>query len=194
MAKQLILISFCLNLLCVPAVAHQIGFGDQILQPNTVVHALLPLLAVGLLCRQQPKVPINRIVAFMLGLGLAVGVSFKVYVNPSQTQLIFALVIAGLAGSCVALAYPLPNSGLSLFILALGIAIGTNLSFETTDWIDLSQTGLGAFVGAIAVLYVMATMAVPATRNWHQVGIRVIGSWICACAIMILALGARNPL
>ena len=192
MVNRFILICFFLNLGRVPALAHQIGFGDQVLQPITAFQSLLPLLAVGLLFRQQPKLAINGAVTFMLGLGLTAGLSSKVFFNPSESHLIFALGIAALAGSLVAIAHPLPEVAQYLFILVLGIAIGANLSFETTDWIDLSQTLLGAFAGALAVLYAMATTANPTTRDWHQIGVRVIGSWICACAIMVLALEARN--
>lgn len=192
MVSRFILICIGLNLGCVPALAHQIGFGDQVLQPVTTFNALLPLLAVGLLFRQQANVSIDGAVVFMLGLGLIVGLSSKVFHCPSQSQLILAPGIAALAGSLVATARPVPEGALSFFILALGIAIGANLSFETTDWIDLSQSLLGAFAGALAVLYIMVTAAKPTTRDWHNIGLRIFGSWICACAIMALALEVRD--
>jgi len=192
MVRLLLVICFYLISMRGPAIAHELGFGDQVLQPVTMFHSLLPLVATGLLYRQQPKVPVNRLVAFMLGLGLTVGLSCKVYIDPFQSQLIFAPAIAVFAGSLVAFARPLSEGTLSLLIASLGIAIGANLSFETTDWIDLAQTVLGAFIGAITLLYVMATTAVPATGDWHQIGLRVIGSWIFACAIMVLALEVRN--
>lgn len=177
----------------VPVNAHDIGFGDQLLQPVTLFHCLLPLLAVGLLSRQQQRAQINRLVALMLGLGLVVGLSFKVYLDLSQSQLIFAPIIAVFAGSLVAIARPISGGVLGLLFASLGIAIGANLSFENTDWFDFVQTLLAAFIGSITVLYVMATTAVPATADWHRVGLRVMGSWVFACAIMVIALEIRNP-
>lgn len=175
----------------VPANAHQIGFGDQLLQPVTLFHCLLPLLAVGLLSRQQPRVQINGLVALTLGLGLTVGLSCKVYLDLSQSQLIFAPIIAVFAGSLVAIARPISEVILYLLFVSLGIAIGANLSLETTDWIDFAQTLFAAFIGSITVLHVMATTAVPASGDWHRVGLRVMGSWIFACAIMVIALEVR---
>ena len=175
----------------VPANAHQIGFGDQLLQPVTLFHCLLPLLAVGLLSRQQPRVQINGLVALTLGLGLTVGLSCKVYLDLSQSQLIFAPIIAVFAGSLVAIARPISEVILHLLFVSLGIAIGANLSLETTDWIDFAQTLFAAFIGSITVLHVMATTAVPASGDWHRVGLRVMGSWIFACAIMVIALEVR---
>lgn len=175
----------------VPANAHQIGFGDQLLQPVTLFHCLLPLLAVGLLSRQQPRVQINGLVALSLGLGLTVGLSCRVYLDLSQSQLIFAPIIAVFAGSLVAIARPISEVILYLLFVSLGIAIGANLSLETTDWIDFAQTLFAAFIGSITVLHVMATTAVPASGEWHRVGLRVMGSWIFACAIMVIALELR---
>ena len=175
----------------VPANAHQIGFGDQLLQPVTLFHCLLPLLAVGLLSRQQPRVQINGLVALSLGLGLTVGLSCRVYLDLSQSQLIFAPIIAVFAGSLVAIARPISEVILYLLFVSLGIAIGANLSLETTDWIDFAQTLFAAFIGSITVLHVMATTAVPASGDWHRVGLRVMGSWIFACAIMVIALELR---
>ncbi len=175
----------------VPANAHQIGFGDQLLQPVTLFHCLLPLLAVGLLSRQQPRVQINGLVALTLGLGLTVGLSCRVYLDLSQSQLIFAPIIAVFAGSLVAIARPISEVILYLLFVSLGIAIGANLSLETTDWIDFAQTLFAAFIGSITVLHVMATTAVPASGEWHRVGLRVMGSWIFACAIMVIALELR---
>ena len=175
----------------VPANAHQIGFGDQLLQPVTLFHCLLPLLAVGLLSRQQPRSQINGLVALTLGLGLTVGLSCKVYLDLSQSQLIFAPIIAVFAGSLVAIARPISEVILHLLFVSLGIAIGANLSLETTDWIDFAQTLFAAFIGSITVLHVMATTAVPASGDWHRVGLRVMGSWIFACAIMVIALEVR---
>ncbi len=176
----------------VPVKAHEIGFGDQLLQPVTLFHCLLPLLAVGLLSRQQKSVQINRLVALMLSLGLVIGLCLKVYLDLSQSQLIFAPIIAVFAGSLVAIARPISEGAHCLLFALLGIAIGANLSLDTTDWIDFAQTLLAAFIGSITVLYVMATTAVPATGDWHRVGLRAVGSWVFACAIMVIALEVRK--
>jgi hypothetical protein len=105
----------------------------------------------------------------------------------------FPLALAALAGGLVALARPLPAGANSLLVLALGTAIGANLSFETTDWVDLAQTLVGASVGAAAALLGLAELARQSTNDWRQIGVRVVGSWIFASSIMVLVLHAHGP-
>ena len=98
-------------------------------------------------------------------------------------RLIFALALAALAGGLVAFAHPLPVYATFVFVLALGGAIGANLSWEMADWADLTQTLVGAFLGTLVVLHFLTTVGTPSTDNL-QIGVRVIGSWILASAIM----------
>ena len=140
MVKRLTLACVSLGFACRPALAHEIGFGEQVLQPFTIFHSLLALLAVGLLLRQQPNFTFDKRLAIVMGLGLSSGLGIKVLVNPSPIEMIFSAGIAALAGILVAMSRPLPKLFLSTLAPALGIAIGSNLSFESTDFYDLSQT------------------------------------------------------
>jgi hydrogenase/urease accessory protein HupE len=171
---------------------HQIGLAEQVMQPVTVLQSLLALIAVGLLCRQQPKLVLNRALALTLGLGLTAGLAAEVYLTLSHGQLIFALALAALAGGLVAFAHPLPAYAIFLFVTALGVAIGANLSSESPDWADLTQTLVGAFLGTLGVLHFLTTLGMPSTDNLQQIGVRIIGSWILASATMVLALDAHN--
>ena len=192
MLWRFVLACFSLIAMRGPGTAHQIGLAEQVLQPVTVLQSLLALIAVGLLCRQQPKLLLNRALALMLGLGLTAGLAAAVYFTQSHGQMIFALALAAVAGGLVAFAHPLPAYVIFLFVLALGIAIGVNLSSETTDWADLTQTLAGAFLGTLVVLHFLTTVGTPSTDNWQQIGARVVGSWILAIATMVLALNAHN--
>lgn len=192
MFGRLVFTCFSLIAMGEPAMGHQIGLAEQVLQPVTVLHSLLALIAVGLLCRQEPTRVLNRVLAFTLGLGLAAGLAAKVYLTLPRGQLMFALALAAIAGSLVALARALPAYAIFLFVLALGVAVGANLSSETTDWFDLAQTLAGAFVGALAVLHGLTTFGTSSAANWQQIGARVVGSWIFASAIMVLALNATD--
>ena len=128
MPWRLVLTCFSLIEMQGPAMGHQIGLAEQVLQPVTVLHSLLALIAVGLLCRQQPKLVLNRAVALALGLGLTAGLAAEVYLTVPHGRLIFALALAALAGGLVAFAHPLPVYATFVFVLALGGAIGANLS------------------------------------------------------------------
>lgn len=61
MVNRLILTCFLLSLECVPVLAHETGFGDQVLQPVTAFHTLLALLSF-----------------FTPALGLAIGANISI--------------------------------------------------------------------------------------------------------------------
>ena len=79
MLWRFVLACFSLIAMRGPGMAHQIGLAEQVLQPVTVLQSLLALIAVGLLCRQQPTLLLNRALALMLGLGLTAGLAAAVY-------------------------------------------------------------------------------------------------------------------
>ena len=187
MLRRLFLPLFILIATHEVAHGHQIGLAEQMLQPVTVPNSLLPLLAVGLLWRQQPKQHLTRVRAFVIGTGLTVGLLAEVLLAPACSQSVFALALAAVAGGLVALAYPTPSYCNLLFSLALGVAIGLNLSSETTDWSDLIQTLIGALIGILVVLHFLTSSEMP-TNSWQPIAARIVGSWILAIAIMVLAL------
>ena len=170
---------------------HQIGLAEQMLQPVTVANSLLPLLAVGLLWRQQPNLHLTRVSAFVIGVGLTVGLLAEVLLAPACSQSVFALALAAVAGGLVALAYPMPAYCNLLFSLALGAAIGLNLSFETADWSDLTQTLIGALIGVLVVLHFLTSHEMP-VNSWQPIAARIVGSWISTIAILVLALNLKR--
>ena len=194
MPRRLVLFGTCFIALNESALAHDVGFAEHVLQPLTALHSLLALLAVGLLNGQQRKPLRERDIAAMLGLGLTLGLVTTVFVTRLQDQPSFPLALAALAGGLAALALPLPAPANSLLVLALGAALGANLSSETTDWVDRAQTLVGAFVGSGATLLGLGALANQPAKEWWQIGVRVVGSWIFASAIMVLVLNAHGRL
>jgi hypothetical protein len=173
------------------ALGHQIGLAEQMLQPVTVPNSLLPLLAVGLLLRQQLEQHLTRYRAFAIGVGLTFGLLAEVLFAPAYSQSLFALTLAAVAGGLVALTHPMPAYCNSLISPALGVAIGLNLSFETTDWPDLIQTLIGALIGALVVLHFITSSEMP-TTSWQWIASRIVGSWISTIAILVLALEVKR--
>ena len=47
---------------------------------------------------------------------------------------------------------------------------------------------VGSGLGATAMLLVVVGCASRLTRPWHRVGLRILGSWIAASAMLVLAL------
>ena len=49
----------------------------------------------------------------------------------------------------------------------------------------------GTALGACAMLLVIATVAGHATAHWQRHGLRILGSWIAASAMLVLAVQLR---
>ena len=175
-----------------PAMAHDASLGDQMLQPVTAAQSLLPLLAVGLVCRQNDHIEINRVQILILGIGLAMGLAGQIHFGAGDSPVAISFVLACLAGGIAAIARPVPAGATSLIVFALGLAIGANLHVETSSLLDVAPALAAAFFATIAVLLLIAETARSVTHDWHAIGLRVAGSWIVAVAVIALALSLRG--
>jgi urease accessory protein len=152
----------------------------------TPTHALA-LLGLGLLIGQQPRgqraLPQTlfaaALAAGLLALALAVG----------ETPASLVLLSGGaLCGALVAAALRLPLLMLGPLAAATGASIGLDSPPEVISLqeavIMLIGTGLGATIALGLVVAGAARMA----RDWQQIGVRVLGSWIAASALLAIAV------
>ena len=176
-----------------PAVAHDASLGDQMLQPVTAAQSLLPLLAVGLVCRQNDHIEIDRLQILILGVGLALGLAAQIHLGAGDDgAAAISLVLACLAGGMTAIALPVPAGATNAIVFALGLAVGVNLHVETSSLLDVAPALAAAFFATIAALLLIAETARSVTHDWHGIALRVAGSWIVAVAVIVLALSLRD--
>jgi urease accessory protein len=178
-------------LLCDPASAQTIewlgGLYGGLLHPvRTPTHGLA-LLGLGLLIGQQPAgkrlLPLLlfalALAAALLALALAVGET------PAGDVLLMA---AAISGALVAAAFRLPLLVLGPLTLVIGAAIGLDSPPEVISVqegvVMLIGTGLGATIALALVVAVAARMA----RDWQRIGVRVLGSWTAASALLAIAV------
>lgn len=175
-----------------PAMAHDASLGDQMLQPVTAAQSLLPLLAVGLVCRQNDHIEIDRLQILILGVGLALGLAAQIHLGAGDGAAAISLVLACLAGGTTAIARPVPAGATSAIVFALGLAVGANLHVETSSVLDVAPALAAAFFATIAALLMIAETARSVTHDWHGIALRIAGSWIVAIAVISLALSLRD--
>ena len=145
------------------------------------------LLAVGALGLALGRGARPAVMLALFALGLLAGslvIASAVRETPAATAL---LVIAALAGMLVVLAWTsaLLNAGLAL---AAGGAIMLNAPPYALTVPAAIAMQVGAAGAAFVTLALVALVAAHAARPWHQIGVRVVGSWIAASAILVLAL------
>jgi urease accessory protein len=183
---------FALLAQCHPASAHAPiegvgGFYGGLLHPLLTPTHGLALLGLGLLIGQQPAS--NRLVPLLLfALGLGGGLLALAFaVGETQAG---AVLLAGVAlsGALVAASFRLPVWVLGPLAATMGAAIGLDsppdvISIEEAIVI-LNGTGIGALIALGLVVEGAARMA----RDWQRIGVRVLGSWTAASALLAIAV------
>ena len=176
---------------CDPAFAQTIealrGFYGGLLHPVLTPTHGLALLGLGLLIGQQPaEKRLLPLVLFVLALAAGLlALALAVGETPAATVLLAA---AAVAGALVAAAFRLPLLVLGPIAAAEGAAIGLDSPPEVISLQEavfmLIGTGLGASIALALVVEVAARMA----RDWQQIGVRVLGSWTAASALLAIAV------
>jgi hypothetical protein len=82
----------------------------------------------------------------------------------------------------------LPRSIGVLLAAVVGLALALDSPPEAISVRDANLALLGTATGAVLVLVALVQMTSRLTRAWQRIGARVLGSWIAACAILVLAL------
>jgi urease accessory protein len=175
-----------------PALAHPpplgfTGFPGGLLHPLFVPAHVLAVTGLGILIGQQrPRwgiaAPLGYVAALAIGLGaltLAVVPRYS-----GEAVLMSAFVVGGLA----AWARRLPEPIGCALAAAIGLSIALDSPPQVISIAEANLMLLGTGLGAAAFLVVVTACASRFRRGWHRIGLRVLGSWIAASAILVLAL------
>ncbi|HEY2774023.1 MAG TPA: HupE/UreJ family protein [Candidatus Binatia bacterium] len=165
------------------------GIGDfysGVLHPWVVPQHILPIVALGLLLGQRGEEFFQAglgsfLVAILLGLAAA-GAGFQ------GIPEVVLLVLSTLEGVAVALAPPLPRSACVALAFATALLVALDSSPEASTLratlMTLGGTAIGASLGLIYSGGLSRKLAAP----WARIAVRVVGSWIAASSVLVLAL------
>jgi hydrogenase/urease accessory protein HupE len=193
-----IVATVCLALIAapLPAVAHVAiegadDFTGGLLHPFFVLSHLLVIIGLGLLLAQQTlshtKAAVPAFTAGLLAGFLSAGFDFPLPFSMRGVLLGTALVV----GLLVAVARRLPRFLPAAIAAIAGLAIGIDSVPESgTLWtLLLALTGTGLSVSLLLIN--VAAVSGYARRPWQAIALRVFGSWIGACSLMVSALALR---
>jgi hydrogenase/urease accessory protein HupE len=173
----------------VGGVGHFLG---GVLHPFTTPTHVLVLLSLGLLAGQHPpldlKTPLTVFipVSAMALLLTITGVAKTVY---PPILISIALVV----GVLVALEKPPPAIGIRLIFGIAALALGFDSAVETGTLPAIAKTLLGTWTGLTLIVWSTAFyVSLFAIKRWQKTGVRVVGSWITAASLMILAFAFRR--
>jgi hydrogenase/urease accessory protein HupE len=155
-----------------------------VLHPLTLPAHVVVLMALGLLIGTQRAW--LSLAAFAVGLvGGLVAIALGTGETPALDILLGATAVAG---ALVALAQPLPAAATAGVATVAGAALGLDSPPEAISIFAATLMLIGTGIGACAVLILTSTVAGRLMREWQRIGLRIIGSWIAASAILVLAL------
>lgn len=182
--------SIGLILIAGPAFAHPPPFGipgffGGVLHPAFVPAHLMAVLAVGILIGQQSRGRDWAQIAFILALMAGLGV-LTLGVAPAWTG--EAVLLAALAsGLLAALARPLPAVVGTLLAAVVGLAIGLDSPPEVVSVREANLILIGTALGGTLLVLFIVEVGARLTHPWQRIGARVLGSWIAASAVLVLA-------
>jgi urease accessory protein len=146
---------------------------------------LMAMLALGLLIGQQDwgrTVLAIYVAAVLAGLG---AIALAYVPTLAEESLLSATAIAGLV---LALARPCPAYAGATLAAATGLSLALDSPPEAISLreanLALASTAAGASIAVCAVAEFSARLR----RPWQRLGARIVGSWMAASAVLVLAL------
>jgi urease accessory protein len=161
------------------------GFAGGLLHPLVVPAHILAVAALALLIGQQGwpyRVPVAYFVFVLAGLG-AIALAYV----PAAAELSL-LGLAALAGVLLALARPMPVVLGIVVAAAIGLAQALDSPPEAISLTDANLALAGTAMGSAVLLTVLTWLASRLRREWQRIGVRIVGSWLAASAILVLVL------
>ncbi len=163
------------------------GFLHPLLEPAQLVTLIALLLLVGQQGTDRAHTAIWSLMA-----ATATGLVTALSGWPVATD-IPLLVAAALTGLAVTAARPLPVWAYLVLGAAAGLGIGLGSEPEGLQGTARVASVCGTWVGACMYLISGSTVVQEIRPPWGRVLIRVVGSWMTACAILVLTLHGVAP-
>ena len=163
------------------------GFYGGLLHPILVPAHALGILALGLFIGQQDSRH-RRGAAAMFALALVLGLGAIVLAVGQTPAGEILLAAAAALGALVAIARPLPRPVGWLAAAVTGAAIGLDSPPQVISMALATVTLIGTGLGACIALAIVVGVAACLRRHWQLLGVRILGSWIAASAVLALAV------
>jgi hypothetical protein len=126
------------------------------------------------------------LLAFVAGL-VAGLVALACAVGPTSAADVL-LAAAAVTGLLVALAWPMPALACAPLAVVVGGALGLDSPPEVIAISAATVMLIGTGLGACLALALIVACVSYLTAWWQRIGMRILGSWIAASAILVLAL------
>ena len=171
------------------------GIGDflaGLVHPLTTPSHVLLLLALGLLLGQHSPLKL-RLPMLVFASASAMALLFT---TTGWIERVYPPILLGLAlgaATLVALEKQLPQLATLALFAAAALALGFDSGVDSSSSVTVIKTLSGTWISLAVLLADIAIYVSFCTKKqWMKVGIRVLGSWIIAVTLLILAFSLRK--
>ena len=167
------------------------NFYAGLLHPVFVPAHLLSILVLGVLLGQQGAQRVQvAIVACLVALLVGLAASVPAAAISVEVPL---LAFAAVSGALVALARPLPVPAIAALGGVVTLLVGVDSAQEGLSGRGWLAAMLGSAISAyLLLLYAMVFAEWFGRREWQRIGLRILGSWAAASALLVLSLALRG--
>ncbi len=170
------------------------NFYSGALHPFVSPAHLICLLALGLSIGQSAQRGVARAKLPLLALAAALAVGLALHAAAGDPDTDRALLMLALAtGAVVAAAWAPPAPLQAAFAVAVGLAVGIASGPSGVQGAAMATMLSGTGVAAALLVAYVAVMVGVAERPWLRIAVRVVGSWMAAAALLVLALSFATP-
>lgn len=161
-----------------------------LLHPFTEPLHIMTIVGLGLMLSQQGRsIPPVGWFSYCAAALTGLIVSSTGFVWPASTVL---FVLAFLFGVLVAGKPYLPRQSCLAAAILAGFVLGTDSISPIAEMGKLIVTIFSTTTGLAIALLIVIGWGDYFTRNWQKIGIRVIGSWVAASALLVFALQLKS--
>lgn len=167
------------------------NFYAGLLHPVFVPAHLLSILVLGVLLGQQGAQRVQVAIVACL-VALLVGLAASVPAAEISVE-VPLLAFAAVSGALVALARPLPVPAIAALGGVVTLLVGVDSAQEGLSGRGWLAAMLGSAISAyLLLLYAMVFAEWFGRREWQRIGLRILGSWTAASALLVLSLALRG--
>ena len=167
------------------------NFYAGLLHPVFVPAHLLSILVLGVLLGQQGAQRVQVAIVACL-VALLVGLAASVPAAEISVE-VPLLAFAAVSGALVALALPLPVPAIAALGGVVTLLVGVDSAQEGLSGRGWLAAMLGSAISAyLLLLYAMVFAEWFGRREWQRIGLRILGSWAAASALLVLSLALRG--
>ncbi|MBK8000474.1 MAG: HupE/UreJ family protein [Verrucomicrobia bacterium] len=170
------------------------GAGDFIgglLHPVTSPTHILVIIGLGLMAGRNKLAELKEpaiVFTIAAGLGLLLTTTGMIVAVPPAIPVVIALI----CGAALALEKRLPTVLSTILFAAGALTLGLDSAVENGSTATIIKTLLGNWISLVLLVVDLAIyVTFVGDAKWLKIAIRIVGSWIIAIALMVLAFSMR---